>query len=122
MTTKILVADDEFDLLKVLLFRLNHAGYEARGAVDGRDVLEKARSMMPDMMILDVFLPVMRGDAVTKLLKRDAMLKHIPVILISADTKNLERRSRECGAEGCLAKPFESEALIGVIRKNSVFS
>lgn len=118
MAKKILLVEDETDLLKVLLFRLNHTGYEALGAADGREALGKARRMIPDMMILDVFLPLMRGDAVARIVKKDEKLKHIPIVLISADSKNLERRAREAGVEAFLAKPFESGALIDMVKKH----
>jgi len=117
MGKKILVVDDEPDLLKVTLLRLEKTGYKVYSAADGRDALDMARRVIPDLIILDVYLPIINGDDVARILKKDDKLKHIPIILISATTKTLDERARECGADGFLTKPFEPEELIGIIRK-----
>jgi CheY-like chemotaxis protein len=117
MAKKILIVDDETDLLKVTLLRLKKTGYEVFGGADGREVLGLARQIIPDLIILDVYLPVINGDDVAKILKKDDELKHIPIILISATTKTLEERAMESGADAYLAKPFEPEELIGMVKK-----
>jgi CheY-like chemotaxis protein len=117
MCKKILVVDDEPDLLKVTLVRLEKTGYEVYGGTDGWEALDIARRVIPDMMILDVYLPMMNGDEVVKILKKDDALKHIPVILITANAMALDERTRECGADGYLTKPFEPEELIGTVKK-----
>ncbi len=117
MGKKILIVDDEPDLLKVTLLRLKKTGYEAFGGVDGREALDLARQIIPDLIILDVYLPVINGDDVAKILKRDNELKHIPIILISATAKTLEERAMESGADAYLSKPFEPEELIGIVKK-----
>lgn len=114
---KILVVDDEPDLLKVTLLRLKKSGYEVYGCIDGREVLEIVRRVIPDLIILDVYLPILNGDDFAKILKKDIQLKHIPIILISASTKTLDERARACEAEGYLSKPFEPEDLINMIEK-----
>ena len=116
MGKKILVVDDEPDVLKVILIRLKKTGYEAFGGVDGREALDLARQIRPELIILDVYLPDMNGDAVAKILKEDKELKHIPIILISATAKSIAARAKECGADGYLVKPFESEELIGAVK------
>jgi CheY-like chemotaxis protein len=117
MGKKILVVDDEPDLLKVTLFRLKKTGYEVYSAADGQEALEIARRVIPDLIILDVYLPTIDGDEIAKILKKNNALKHIPVILISANTNTLDERNRVCGAAGYLAKPFEPEELIGIVKK-----
>jgi DNA-binding response OmpR family regulator len=114
---KILVVDDEADLLKFMLFRLNRTGYEAWGATDGREALEAVRQKIPDLMILDVYLPVLKGDEVAKIFKSDRKLKNIPILLISADGGTLERRARESGADDYLAKGFEFTELTARVGK-----
>lgn len=121
MNEKILVVDDEIDLLKVTLYRLKKTGYEAFGAVDGQEALNLTRQIMPVMIILDVFLPTLNGDEVAKIIKRDNILKHIPILLISAAVENLEMKARCCGADGYLPKPFETEELLGAIKKHLAF-
>lgn len=117
MGKKILVVDDEPDLLKVTLLRLKKTGYEVYGGADGREVLDITRRVMPDLIILDVYLPGLNGDELAKILKKDGELKHIPIILISATTRTLDVKTRECGADGYIIKPFEPEELIGIVKK-----
>jgi DNA-binding response OmpR family regulator len=117
MGKKILVVDDETDLLKVTLLRLKKTGYEAFGCADGRGVLDMARQIIPDLIILDVYLPVINGDDVAKILKKDDKLKHIPIILISASTRTLDEKAWGSGADAYLAKPFEPEELISTVKK-----
>jgi len=117
MGKKILIVDDEPDLLKVTLLRLKKTGYEAFGGVGGQEALDLARQIIPDLIILDVYLPGINGDDVAKILKKDNELKHIPIILISATTKTLDVKARESGADGYIIKPFEPEELIGIVKK-----
>ena len=115
---KILFLDDEADLLKVSSIRLRKTGYEVFEATNGQEALDQARSKRPDLIVLDVFLPVMNGDEVAAILKRDEELKRIPIILISADSKTLAERALKSGADDFLAKVFDSGELIGRVRKH----
>ncbi|MFA5293436.1 MAG: response regulator [Phycisphaerae bacterium] len=117
MAKKILIVDDEPDLLKVTLLRLKKTGYEVYSATDGREVLDVVPRIMPDLIILDVYIPVLNGDEVARILKRDDKLKHIPIILISATTRTLDERAADCGADAFITKPFEPEELIGQVKK-----
>lgn len=118
MTRKILVADDEPELLEVTLLRLKKTGYNAFGAADGREALDLACREMPDLIILDVYLPEIDGDEVAKILKKDEKMKHIPIILISATTQTLEARVKECGAVGGFSKPFDHRELVAMVKKH----
>ncbi len=118
MKKKILVVDDEAGLLKMTVLRLEKSGYDAYGALDGREALDVARQKAPDLIIMDVYLPKMNGDEVAKILKKDSMLKCVPIILISAAVEKLEALAHVCGAEGCLPKPFETKELLGMIGKH----
>ncbi|MFH1800710.1 MAG: response regulator [Candidatus Omnitrophota bacterium] len=117
MTKKILVVDDESDLLLVTLLRLRHVGYETFGAANGREALDLARQKMPNLILMDVLLPVMNGDEVAKILSKEEATKNIPIILISANAKFLEDKFTTCGAAGCLTKPFKSDELVATIKK-----
>ncbi len=117
MAKKILVVDDEPDVLKVILLRLEKAGYEAMGGRNGREAMDLARRMIPDLIILDVYLPDMNGDDVTRVMRSDDKLKCIPIILVSATTVSVAERARDCGAEGYLGKPFEPEELLGLVKE-----
>ena len=117
MCKKILVVDDEPDLLKVTLLRLKKTGYDVYSGTNGGEVLDIARRVVPDLIILDVYLPVLDGDEVAVMLKKDDKLKHIPLILISAGTATLKKRAEMCGAAAYLSKPFEPEELTAIVKK-----
>jgi Response regulator containing CheY-like receiver, AAA-type ATPase, and DNA-binding domains len=117
MSKKILVVDDEPEVLQVLMLRLEMTGYEVLGAKDGREALDLAYSMMPDLIVLDFYLPDMNGDEVVKIIKEDRELKHIPILLISAITESVAQKAKETGAEGSLRKPFELDELVDKVGK-----
>lgn len=117
MAYKILIVDDEPDVLKVLLLRLEKTGYEVIAARDAREALDLARQMAPDLIVLDFYLPDMNGDEVISAMKKDDKMKHIPVVLISATTVSLAEKTKDCGAAGFIVKPFEPEDLVGMIKK-----
>ncbi len=114
---KILVIDDEPDLLEVTLLRLKANGYETFGGGDGKEALRLANKHRPDLAILDVYLPFMNGDEVARMMKQDKALKDIPVILISATFASIPERMDKSGAGAFLTKPYEPEELISLIKK-----
>jgi len=116
MKRKILIIDDEPFLLKVLLVRLKHWGYDALGAENGPDGLVLIRQNMPDLIILDKEMPGMNGEDVVRLVRRDPALKQIPIIMISADVENIEACSKACGITHYLTKPCEPEELLEMIQ------
>lgn len=117
MAKKILVIDDEPDVLKVLLLRLGKMGYQVSGGVNGREAIDFSRRLSPDLIVLDFYLPDMNGDMVVRILKGDEKLRDIPVILISASTGSVAEKAASCGASICLEKPFEPQDLIGAVKK-----
>lgn len=117
MAKKILVVDDEQDVLKIISLRLEKSGYEVICARDGREALSLARQMIPDLAVLDVYLPDTNGDDVARVMKSDDRLKHIPIILISATAASVAERAKDCGAEGYIGKPFEPEELLNMVKK-----
>ena len=115
MKRKILLIEDEPFLLKLLFVRLNHSGYEVFRASDGQQGLNETCQKIPDLIILDKEMPEMNGDEVARRVKLDNRIKHIPIIMISADVENLETCARGCGVEYFLAKPFEAKELLDII-------
>ncbi|HKZ40035.1 MAG TPA: response regulator [Candidatus Hodarchaeales archaeon] len=81
---KILVIDDEPDILKVTSIRLKTLGYDVLTALDGRQALHTIRSENPDLVLLDLVMPFMSGAEVCEQIKNDKALKHIPVIFFTA--------------------------------------
>jgi len=114
---RILVVDDNPTNLEVLRVRLNSQGYEVVTAVDGEDALVRARELDPDLVLLDVMMPKLDGISVLKELKRDATLRFIPVILVTAkaDTRDVVN-GLEAGGDDYLTKPFEQAALVARVR------
>jgi two-component system, sensor histidine kinase ChiS len=108
---KILLVDDEPFLLKTLAIRLRHWGYDVLDASDGVKGLEAINQHLPDLLILDKEMPELNGDELAKIVKRDLRLRHIPIILISADVENLAASAEACGVPSYLPKPFEPEEL-----------
>jgi len=115
---KILFVDDEPDLLKVATFRLKKAGYEVVQAVDGQEALDiLAGGSPPDLILLDLRLPVVSGYEVCIKVKGDEKTKNIPVILFTASTQDIARKAKEWGAEDYLLKPFEPEVLLEKVKR-----
>ncbi len=118
MGNKILIADDEPDMLTVVNFRLKKAGYETIVAVDGKEALEKARQCIPDIMIVDYRMPFMNGLEVCRAVKGDERLKHIPVVLLTASAEAMKMNQyQEAGIVSCIVKPFDPDELQAVIAK-----
>ena len=117
MAKKILVVDDEPDLLRVATFRLKKAGYEVFFAVDGQQALDSTKEYKPDLILLDLLLPDISGEEVCKRIKADVELERIPVIIFTAITDKIDEKSKSCGADDYLIKPFAIEELLGKIKR-----
>ena len=110
---KILVVDDEVDLVDTLVFRLKHIGHDVEKAFDGYQALEKARKYLPDIIILDVMLPDLDGYRVCREIRNDHRIRSIPVIMVSARSQESDRREgMEAGADEYISKPLEINDLM----------
>lgn len=115
---KVLVIDDEKDLVKTLVFRLEANGFETLVAYDGQDGLDKAKKMKPDIIILDLMLPKMDGYRVCGLLKNDVRYSKIPVIMFTARAQESDIvMGKEVGANAYITKPFDPKVLLDKIRE-----
>ena len=117
MKKKIMIVDDETDLLKVTCYRIEKSGYDVCSASDGKMALEVIAKECPDLVLLDIRLPELNGPEVCVWIKKDEKLKHIPVVLFTASTQNIEEKAAACGAEDYITKPFSSEELLEKIKK-----
>src|SRR3990167_768650 len=107
---RILIVDDEEDILSVVKFRLEANNYEVLLAADGQEGLNKARTEKPDLIILDIMLPKLDGYKVCRMLKFDDRYKHIPIILFSARTQDSDLETgKQQGADAYITKPFQPE-------------
>jgi DNA-binding response OmpR family regulator len=117
VTKRILVVDDEVDILKTVLFRLKKAGYDIMSAQDGGSAIEQVKNNRPDLILLDLRLPVKDGLEVCKELKSDENFKDIPIIFLTASSGlKVEQKMLECKADGCILKPFDCNALLEKVR------
>jgi len=115
---KILLVDDEKDLVETLTFRLEANEYEVVKAYNGQEGLDKARKEKPDLIILDLMLPKIDGYKVCRMLKFDEKYKKIPIIMFTARAREEDRKmGEEVGADAYITKPFEPQALLGKIQE-----
>ncbi len=105
---KILVVEDEADLVKAIELRLTKEGFDVITSPDGEDALKKARTEKPDLLILDLMLPKIDGYKVCRLLKFDQKYKNVPVIMLTARVGERDRNlGMEMGADEYITKPFD---------------
>lgn len=118
MGKRILVVDDEVQLVEMVKIRLESAGYDVISAYDGQEALERAKRDKPDLIILDLMLPKMDGYKVCGLLKSDSRYAKIPIIMFTARAREEdEALGRELGAEGYIIKPFDPKLLLAKIKE-----
>jgi len=117
--SKILVVDDELDVLNLVSGHLKNAGFNVIRAEDGASALRKARRSLPSLLVLDLMLPDMSGLEVCKALKADANTSQISIIMLTAKAEEADRIvGLELGADDYLTKPFSPREL--VLRVKSV--
>ncbi len=115
---RILIADDEEDIKTVMSMVLESEGYEILTAYDGLDALDKAQNELPDLILLDIMMPMFDGIEVCKKLKSDWKTKDIPIIMVSAAAEDVSmKKAKEAGADDYIIKPFEPEVLLQKVKK-----
>ena len=115
---KILIIDDEFDLVESLQISLEQENYKCLTAHEGKYGLQLARECKPDLIILDIMLPGMDGYNVCRALKLDVRLKQIPTIILTFKARTEDRIMGEAsGADYYITKPFSQEKLIAKIEE-----
>jgi two-component system alkaline phosphatase synthesis response regulator PhoP len=118
MGKKILIADDEPDMITILEFRLKKKGYEILIAANGAEALAKARAIVPDLVILDYRMPILNGLEVCQQLQTDPQTKNIPVLLLTASVQNsMKIDYTSLGIRQYIVKPFEPEILLAAVEE-----
>jgi two-component system phosphate regulon response regulator PhoB len=113
VTPRILVVDDEPDAVELVQFNLKAAGYDVVTAADGEEALHKAKTGLPDLILLDLMLPEVDGLEVCKLLRRDPATAAIPIIMLTAKAAEIDRvLGLELGADDYVTKPFSPRELV----------
>ena len=115
--TRILIVDDEADLVSVLRIGLEIEGFEVIAASDGEEGLKKAREERPDLVVLDLMLPKLDGYRVCRALKFDERYRGLPIVILSARSGEQDRRlAFDMGADAFVTKPYDMAALVKLIR------
>jgi DNA-binding response OmpR family regulator len=115
---RILVVEDDLEQSELLCFNLKKAGFAIGTAVDGIQALKKARSLLPDLILLDLMLPEMDGFAVCEILRRDPATASVPIIMLTALSSELARiNGLALGAADYITKPFNLKDLVKRIRR-----
>jgi DNA-binding response OmpR family regulator len=115
---KILLVEDEPDFRLALRIRLEAHGNEVIEAADGATGLDLARTLKPDLIILDVMLPKMEGYKVARLLKFDEKYRKIPIIMLTARSQQSDRETGlSVGADAYMTKPFKPEELLATMTR-----
>ena len=110
---KVLVVDDEEYIQHILNFSFGAEGYEVITAADGEEAVTMARSEKPDIIVLDIMMPKMDGYEACKQIKTDPQTQNIPVILLTAKGREVDRKlGAEAGADDYVVKPFSPGRLI----------
>lgn len=118
MAKKILVIDDDVQLVGLIQIRLEANGYEVITAYDGWEALEKIRGQMPDLIILDLILPKLPGEEVCREIRKDEETKDIPIIMLTGKSSDTDRVvGKVIGANYYMPKPFEASVFLEKVKK-----
>jgi len=114
---KILIVDDDPDILDVLKITLEDEGYEITEACDGQEALGIIKKNAPDLLITDLKMPKMAGDKLCKILKEDILVQHMPIIMLTGKSEVSDKVSGiDAGADDYIVKPFEPQELIARVK------
>ena len=113
---RILIVDDEPELVRALALRLNSAGYETLSASDGPGAMDIALSHQPDLVLLDIGLPLQDGYQVATMLRTEQRTAHIPIVFLTARTWDLDK-AREVRPDGYVVKPYQPAELLDIVAR-----
>jgi len=116
MAKKILIVDDQRELVEAMKMRFENAGYDVVKAYDGKECLEKARKELPDLIIMDVAMPQMDGYEAVREIKGDDAIKKIPIFILTGKDQ-MEDIFKIEGIQEYILKPFDYKVLLGMIKK-----
>ncbi|MDD5657852.1 MAG: response regulator transcription factor [Elusimicrobia bacterium] len=117
---RILIVEDDGDLQQILSLAFNREGFETHYAFNGKEGYEKILALQPDIILLDLMLPILNGVEVIKLVTSNISVREIPIIVMTAHGDKadmLEQSIRAHGVREYVRKPFEIKALVGLVRR-----
>jgi len=114
---RILVVEDEEDILELVRFNLSREGYSVTGAATGEEAWKLASSRVPDLIVLDLMLPGIDGLEVTKMIKNDSRTRDIPIVMLTAKGEESDIvTGLELGADDYITKPFSPRVLVARVK------
>ncbi|MCL5265058.1 MAG: response regulator [Chloroflexi bacterium] len=115
-SAKVLVVDDDATIVDFVTLFLESEGFAVGKASNGEEAIERVKRDRPDLVLLDVMMPVMDGVICCQTLKNDPSTQHLPVVMMSAQ-ENLRGRMLTLGADDYLEKPFDVDTLLDIIER-----
>ena len=114
---KILIVEDEEDVMELIRYNLSKEGFNCDAAYDGQEALKKAQATLPNLVLLDLMLPEVDGLEVCKRLKSSPQTEHIPIVMVTAKSDETDIvTGLELGADDYIAKPFSPKVLVARVR------
>ena len=118
MAKKILIADDEPNIVTALEFVLSRAGFELRIARDGEAAWQAISEFQPDLMLLDVMMPVRNGFVVCQMIRENAAWRHMKIVMLTAKGRDTEvSKGLALGADAYVSKPFSTKELVERVKE-----
>ncbi len=118
MAKRVLLAEDEPNIVESLTFLLDRAGYEVSVETDGRKALNAALSDAPDVLILDVMLPELDGYEILRLLRSDSRATNLPIVMLTAKGQREDRETAlDYGADMFITKPFANSEIVAAVER-----
>ena len=118
MPKRILIADDEPNIVISLEFLMQHAGYEVQSATDGDEALHELDRFKPDLVLLDIMLPLRDGFEVCQRIRDDPALRHVKIVMLTAKGREVEvAKGLALGADLYITKPFATRELLASVRQ-----
>ncbi len=115
---KVLIVDDEPDIVESIRFNLESEDIECVEARDGEEALLKAQMAAPDLILLDIMLPKINGYEVCRILKYDEGKEHIPVIMLTSRTQDTDKlMGKNVSADEYVCKPFAMDQLVSLVKR-----
>ena len=117
MGKKIAIIEDDQDILKLLTVVLQGRGYEVYGAANGLDIVPKLVAEKPDLLIVDLMLPMVEGERLVETFHKKEVTSGVPVVILSAKSEDeIRKAAAAMGARAWLKKPFENSALLELVK------
>ena len=117
MTKKVLIVEDYADTRTMMKYLLQHFGYEVVEAADGQEAVDRAKADEPDLILMDISMPVMDGLTATQIIRQFDGFAKIPIIAVTAYGKSYYRQAIEAGCDDLINKPLDFDNLQPIIEQ-----